>query len=287
MLFLWYNIFMRKFKNIYVEITKACNLACRFCPSSKNNNHNEYLSFDKFKHLINEIKDYTEGIYLHILGEPLLHKDLFKFIDYASSYLKVSVTTNGHLIKNHLESLVSSNLYVLNISLQSISAVCELDEYFNNLYKLVVNRKNNLAIHLRIWNDKNSETVCNLNKRLYELINQYHLLEYPYVNLSVADEFEWPSLDLDDNLVRSSCLGGKHQMGILLNGDVTICCLDYLGKTKIGNIYEDSFDSLLSKELYKSVLKGWNDLNPYFDLCKKCTYRNRFRKESSHEGHNH
>ena len=31
MLFLWYNIFMRKFKHVYVEITKACNLKCKYC----------------------------------------------------------------------------------------------------------------------------------------------------------------------------------------------------------------------------------------------------------------
>ena len=128
---------MRKFKNIYVEITKACNLSCKFCPSSSDNNKNEYLSFDNFKYIIEEIKEFTEGIYLHILGEPLLHKDLFKFIEYASQYLKVSVTTNGHLIKNHVADLINSNLYVLNISLQSINKVEDLDEYFDITSRLL------------------------------------------------------------------------------------------------------------------------------------------------------
>ena len=278
MLFLWYNIFMRKFKNIYVEITKACNLSCKFCPSSSINK-NEYLSFDKFKYIIEEIKDYTDGIYLHILGEPLLHKDLFKFIDYASQYVKVSLTTNGHLIKNHIDNLIRSNLYVLNISLQSIHKIEELDEYFESINKLIINRQNKLPIHLRIWNDKDNVLVHNLNQRLYELIEKYRLLDYKYVNLSVADEFEWPSMDMSDNKIITSCLGGKSQMGILVNGDVTICCLDYLGHTKIGNIYNNKFNEILDNNLYKSVLKGWNDLNPFFDLCKKCTYRNRFRKE--------
>ena len=97
--------------------------------------------------------------------------------------------------------------------------------------------------------------------------------------MSIADEFAWPNLNMDDNKVRSSCLGGKSQMGILLNGDVVICCLDYLGNTSIGNIYNNSFRDLLCSSEYKNVLKGWNDISPYFELCKKCTYRNRFRKE--------
>ena len=278
MLFLWYNIFMKKFKNIYVEITKACNLSCKFCPSSNINKH-EYLSFDSFVHIIDEIKDYTDGIYLHILGEPLLHQDLFKFIDYASKYVKVSLTTNGHLINKHIDSLINSNLYVLNISLQSINKLEDLDNYFINLNKLITSRVNKLPIHLRIWNDKEKECVIELNKKLYELIDKYQLLNNPFVTLSCADEFDWPTMEMEYNLVRSSCLGGKSQMGILLNGDIVVCCLDYLGHTFMGNIYEDKFIDVLNSEKYIAVLKGWNDLNPYFALCKKCTYRNRFRKE--------
>ena len=277
---------MKKFKNIYVEITKACNLSCKFCPSSSNNNKKEYLSFEKFKYIIDSIKDYTNGIYLHILGEPLLHKEIFDFIDYASQFLKVSLTTNGHLIKNHLDELINSNLYVLNISLQSIFKLELVDEYFYNLNKLIISRKTKLPIHLRIWNDKESEFAKTLNKRVYELIEKYDFSSYPYVTISVADEFEWPALESSINKERTSCLGAKSQMGILLNGDVTICCLDYLGHTCIGNLYDTPFSELLNNDLFKNVLKGWNDLNPYFELCQKCTYRNRFRKERKHEGKN-
>ncbi len=269
---------MKKFKNIYVEITKACNLKCRFCPSSSVNSH-EYLSFESFKHIIDQIKDYTDGIYLHILGEPLLHKEVFDFIEYASKYLKVSLTTNGHLIKNHYFELINSSLYVLNVSLQSINKIEDIDEYFYYLNELVIGRKHKLPIHLRIWNNKENAEINNLNNKFDEYIEKYHLLDYPYVNMSIADEFAWPSLDICENEVRSSCLGGKSQMGILLNGDVVICCLDYLGHTSIGNIYNNSFSDLLCSNEYKNVLKGWNGSIPYFELCKKCTYRNRFRKE--------
>lgn len=281
MLFLWYNIFMKKFKNVYVEITKACNLKCKFCPSQYNNSH-KYLSFDEFKHIIDEIKDYTNGIYLHVLGEPLLHPELFDFIDYASKYLKVSLTTNGHLIKKHYLRLANSPLYVLNISLQSLihSNNAEIEEYFKMLDLLIKERKNKLAIHLRIWNDKGDNNTSKLNNKLDELIKKYHFAEYPYVNISVAEEFDWPNITDEDNLINCSCLGGKSQMGILVNGDITICCLDYLGHTKLGNIYESKFSDILNNELYQNVLKGWNDLRPYFDLCKKCTYRNRFKKEN-------
>lgn len=285
MLFLWYNMFMKKFKNVYVEITKACNLKCKFCPSQYHSSH-KFLSFDEFKHIIDQIKDYTNGIYLHVLGEPLLHPNLFEFIDYASKFVKVSLTTNGHLIKKHYLALANSPLYVLNISLQSLIhfSDTEIEEYFKALDMLIKERKSKLAIHLRIWNDKGDELTINLNTKLEELIKKYQFNESPYVNISVQEEFDWPSMSDMDNPINCTCLGGKSQMGILVNGDITICCLDYLGHTKLGNIYESNFSDILSSKQYQNVLKGWNDLKPYFDLCKKCTYRNRFKKESRDEG---
>ena len=132
-----------------------------------------------------------------------------------------------------------------------------------------------------MWNDK--EVNLELNNYLIDYFNQLDLNNYHNVNLSVQDEFKWPDLNDNNNLVKSSCLGGKSQMGILLNGDVVICCLDYLGKTCISNIYKNSFVDIINSDLFTKVIKGWNDLNPYFDLCKKCTFRNRFKKGAKDE----
>lgn len=271
---------MKKFKNIYIEITRACNLKCSFCPS-KDYSNKDFITFDKFKHIIDEIKDHTDGIYLHILGEPLLHQDVFKFIEYASKYVKVSVTTNGHLINTTINQLVDANLYILNISLQSLVKFDEekVENYFKHLNELIINRKSKLPIHLRIWNDKENEDAKIINDKINELIDKYQLLQHQYVNLSVADEFDWPSLSYPINEIKTDCLGGKYQLGVLLNGDVVLCCLDYLGHTKIGNIYENSFKEILSSESLKEVRKYWNNKEQYFELCKKCTYRNRFKKE--------
>ena len=128
---------MRKFKNVYVEITKACNLKCTFCPS-KNNISKEYLSFDNFKHVINQIKDYTEGIYLHILGEPLLHKGLEDILNILEKYnLKANITTNGTLIKDNFEIVKKSKaVRQINFSLHSSTQNKEFsNEYLLNIFE--------------------------------------------------------------------------------------------------------------------------------------------------------
>ena len=267
---------MKKFKNIYVEITNECNLACSFCPS-----HilklNEKMSMANFKIIIDKIKDYTEGIYLHILGEPLLNKDIFDFINYASRYLKVSLTTNGILINKYHRELINNNLYIMNISLQCIYQLKEeqRDNYFKLVRDLIIDPKRMVAVHLRIWNDKIKNRE--LNEYILKKIEQYSLLSYPNVNLSLMDEFEWPDIE-QNNYSIGTCLGGKKQLAIHVNGNVSLCCLDYQEKTIIGNIFQDDLEQILKNELYENALLGWQKDKPYFPLCQKCNYKSRFRR---------
>ena len=98
-----------RFKKIYIEINNTCNFSCSFCIHT--NRCKKYMSIDEFKHIINEIKGYTDYVYLHIMGEPLLHKDVEKMIRYANDKgLMVGITTNGVLLDKHIDSTNPSSL---------------------------------------------------------------------------------------------------------------------------------------------------------------------------------
>ena len=102
-------------KKIYIEITNGCNLNCDFCIKNKRKITN--ITKENYQLIINKIKNYTNEIYLHILGEPLMHKDINYFIDYANKFnLLVNITTNGYLINNIKDN---QNIHRLNISLHS------------------------------------------------------------------------------------------------------------------------------------------------------------------------
>src|SRR5574344_691968 len=108
-----------KFKKIYVEITNNCNLNCSFC--SKDKRQKKSLTEREFRYILNEIKEYTNYIYLHVKGEPLLHKDIIKFINIADEYnLKVNLTTNGVLIDKEIDKLKECKaINKINFSLHS------------------------------------------------------------------------------------------------------------------------------------------------------------------------
>ena len=88
-----------RFKKIYIEITNACNLNCPFC--IKNKRKINYITLDNYKLIISKIKNYTKEIYLHILGEPLLHPAIVGFFATVRKYFpycRVALLTNGTLL---------------------------------------------------------------------------------------------------------------------------------------------------------------------------------------------
>lgn len=58
-------------------------------------------------------------------------------------------------------------------------------------------------------------------------------------------------------------------IGILANGTVTCCCLDYEGFTKLGNIFSDDLISILQRN--QDILDGLRKTGElHFEACKRC-----------------
>ncbi len=70
------------FKKIYVEITNNCNLKCDFCIGNKR--EKKFIDIENFKLLLNKLDGYTDYLYFHVMGEPLLHPKINDLINIAS-----------------------------------------------------------------------------------------------------------------------------------------------------------------------------------------------------------
>ena len=60
-------------KKAYVEITNRCNLACSFCPKTKREPRT--MSAQEFGLVLSRLEGYVQYVYLHVMGEPLLHRE--------------------------------------------------------------------------------------------------------------------------------------------------------------------------------------------------------------------
>lgn len=256
-----------RFKRIYIEITNVCNLKCSFCPP--HNRENKFMSFEEFKLILSEIKGYTQYIYLHVKGEPLLHPEFDRFVEYANNQgFEINLTTNGTLLEKHLD--VTKYLRQINISLHATNSL----EIIKTAKQI-----NNCIINFRIWNvSQNHEAIELLEKEFGVLINSSveNFTLAPQKFLSKENIFKWPDITDTEISENGYCHGLSSQIGILVDGSVVPCCLDNNGDITLGNIFTQSLEEILSSTRALEILNGFRNRNATEELCKKCTYKLQF-----------
>lgn len=272
-----------KFKKIYIEITNICNLKCSFCSSSSRSL--KEMTPKEFEVILKKIDKYTDYIYLHVKGEPLVHSHLDDILSLTTKYhKKVCITTNGVLLKDKLDILKKyDNIYQINISLHSENnKVGYLDDIINCVKELTTP-----YISYRFWTLDKGKMDDKTKNYLEQIKEKYHKEELydgiklaDKVYLSLDDKFIWPSINNDYYNEVGSCYGGKTHLAILNDGTVSICCLDSEGASNLGNIFNDTLGDILATEKYQNIMKGFNDRKVYLEICKHCSYKDRFNKHN-------
>lgn len=278
----------KRFKKIYVEITNKCNLSCTFCSTLKRKT--KEMTPEEFRTIIEKIKPYTDYIYLHVKGEPLLHTKLDALLSICDeNNIKVNITTNGTFIKNRINVLSNhSCIRQINVSLH-----CENDysNYFEDVFYTCHQLSQKMYISYRIWNlnnltlDKKSTDIVNKIINYYKLDTTtvekiYKEKEIKIFNNTFVNKenlFMWPDesngFDLD-----GKCYGLDTHIGILADGTVVPCCLDGNGDINLGNIFIEDLDEILNSSLVKNMLINFKNGKSICKLCKNCNFRKRFIK---------
>lgn len=91
----------------YINLTNSCNADCEFCCMWSSSEKSRFMTFEEFKGIIDS-KDNLFELQLEG-GEPLLHKSMYQFMQYAISTgrcLKIIILTNGFLLYRHLKHLI-------------------------------------------------------------------------------------------------------------------------------------------------------------------------------------
>ena len=286
---------MKRFKKIYIEITNVCNLTCSFCPSSKRKP--EFMEITCFDEIINQVKNYTDYICLHVKGEPLLHPKLSEILDICANHnIKVNITTNGTLInKVWVQLLQKPALRQINFSLHSFGGedVKNQEQYIENILKISkeILQKENILISYRFWNLSRDNNVNSSNANFFQAIEKAYSLDFSLEEealkvrgIKIADsiyvnqdyEFEWPSLDAPEDDGVGFCYGLRNQLAILVDGTVVPCCLDGEGIINLGNIKANNLSEILRSERVDNIYNGFSNRQAVEELCRKCGYRKKF-----------
>ena len=158
---------MDDFDEIFVEITSHCNFHCEFCPSDSLLRKKEDIKEEYMLKILSELRDKNKVIAFHVLGEPLLNKNFFKYLSLCDEYnIEAHLVTNMSLLTECvLEKILSYKCVTLiQLSFQTSNAESfklrgsnmAFDKYFKLLENIVFNDKrisSNCKISISIMND--------------------------------------------------------------------------------------------------------------------------------------
>ena len=281
-----------RFSRCYLEITNRCNLACSFCPKTKRPART--INPAEFRHLAEKLRPYTDYLYLHVLGEPLLHPQLGEILDICRELLfRVVITTNGTLLPAQETMLLSSPaLYKINVSLHSFEANAPGDfrAYLSGCFSFAKKAGDaGKLVDLRLWNldgettrgqnaqnDVILETLASFFPRPW-VQNTWGFRLCDRVFVHYAEKFDWPDLALEERSDCGTCRALKDQIAVLSDGTVVPCCLDHEGDIALGNLFSQNLPEILDDTPAKLLLSGFFAQKLSHPLCRRCGYAKRFR----------
>ena len=278
---------MKRFNKIYLEISNVCNLKCRFCPGTKRTPR--VMTEDAFSSLLPKLRPYADFLYFHLMGEPLCHPRLERFLELAGEAgFKVILTTNGTLLASQQEVLLHSPaLHKVNISLHAFEAndlAIPFSQYLRDCFRFGKAAEGSKLIVYRLWNNGGADAR---NREILDAMEAVFPKPWTVerkgtrigsrVFLEYGDKFDWPDLSAADGGENVFCYGLRDQIGVLCDGTVVPCCLDHEGDLSLGNLHETDLETILQTEKAQAIYRGFQHRKAAEELCRKCGYARRFQ----------
>jgi GTP 3',8-cyclase len=123
-----FDKFGRQITDLRISVTDRCNFRCVYCRSADPENyrdHDEILSWTELERLARIFVGVGIRKVRITGGEPMVRDGLEKFVSHLKDVgiQDLSMTTNGHLLADRCEALISAGLHRINISLDSLDPI--------------------------------------------------------------------------------------------------------------------------------------------------------------------
>ena len=269
---------------IQIEPTSVCNLRCIMCYQSdktfsgKSNGFMGFMKFDLFKKIIDEIEGKIEAVTFASRGEPTLHPDLDKFLNYCKDkFLALKLNTNATLLnEKKIHSLLSSDLQQLVLSIdeknkenyEKIRVNAKFEVIMKNLKMLKEIRekhykKSKLRIRISGVKVNTNQSVDGHNEFYKEFADEVILVDYG----------PWESAyDEPVNDIKEPCSELYRMMYVWYDGKVNPCDFDYKSQLAKENVKNNTIKSIWNSDYYSKLrdLHMSNQRNQ-LEPCKRCT----------------
>ncbi len=236
---------------------------------------------DEFRSVAVQVKPLAGGVFLHVLGEPLLHPEFPAILSAASELgLKVTLVTNGTLIDRFGPGIFREPcLLQVSPSLQALSALPpgQWDAALGKLIEFARSRPPGLNVVFRLRGADDAFTLAARSALLAAFPD--YAPEPGKRRLKLAERvyfaggglFSWPGAGAGTG--RTGCLGLRHHFAVLSDLRVVPCCIDCDGAMAFGDLRERPLAEILSSPEAAALRASIAGRGPMPAHCAGCGFR--------------
>jgi radical SAM protein with 4Fe4S-binding SPASM domain len=265
---------------VQIEFTEGCNLYCSFCGlqgiREKKKKDFKFLTYGTANRLAQQIRDaeWTSRIEFAMHGEPTMHPnvvDLVKIFNYYLPNNQLMMTSNGGgllrapgVVKN-LTSLFDAGLNIfafdaydsVKIKEKVMGSLLHKDVYENLNFDIKQYPQDNVSPHSRYPKKTKMfikmQDISAAERGTHSILNNHCGAAYPPLS------------------IEARCAKPFRELSVRWNGKIAICCNDWRGVYKIGNINKFPIYKLWNSDEFNSARKflmlgDRASINP----CKNC-----------------
>jgi len=287
--------------SLSVETGTSCNLSCLECPSGQKQftRPTGLLSYDHFKHIIDQQKKYLIWLILYFQGEPYLNKSFFKMVAYAHSQkIFTSTSTNGHFLNpENAEKTVESGLDRIIISLdgldqktyekyrvggnfnqvkQGIQHLVKAKKKLKSAHPFIVvqfivfkTNEHQLGLLKQLKKELKADKIEIKSAQVYSKEDKNQLIpeNSKHRRYKQSPDGSWEI----KKKVPNKCKRMWRAAVITWDGKVVPCCFDKDASYQMGNILEDSFHHIKNSSNYIQFRNQVFENRSSIEICKNCS----------------
>ena len=280
--------------HIYVEPTNKCFLKCAMCTEKSLRGELGFMQFERWRKILDSLAKYAVKSPVNLIGrgEPLMNKELPRFVEYATSKgVPCAIITNGGILDDdYAKDLLEAGIKKIQFSLHAHSRDTYKEVTGVDLYDRV---KENL-LRLIELNRNNYDSQCYINVMSVESsLNKHESMEFLEFWTPKVDRcFITPlySIQGDSKMAGESFATIENKIGISklnehpgcafpwfflsfrLDGTINPCPYDFKTNFKIGNADDEDYD--LMQVWNSKIMRKFrrNHLEKEFSFCKSVKY---------------
>jgi len=246
---------------INVELTNHCNQRCRLCPRLGFTRPLGFMDVALFERIAVECGRHPTALWLHFLGESLLHRDAVRMVRIAkdAGVVRVGLSTNGVSLAVHADALIDAGLDRLECSMDALDREGYRAMRGRDHFERVVR---NVETFLARKRERGSETpltsiqfmrTLELEARLAEVAARWQPVLGPRDFVMTIEPAPFGgsiaarvAAGPDGEAGRPACAWLFESLVILQDGTVTMCGADWDASAPLGNAGEQDIASIWS-----------------------------------------